>query len=52
MRARHHKGKIRMEKANKANKRVTEKIMVCKGNVVMVEYDERYRPSIQVMRGT
>ena len=51
MRAKHHKGKIRMRKINNMNKRITEKIIVCEGNVVMVEYDERYRPYIQVMRG-
>ena len=40
-----------MEKFTKSNRRVTEKILVSEGNIVMLEYNEKYRPIIEVYRG-
>ena len=46
-----HKSKLRMEKFTKSHRKTTEKILVSEGNIVILEYDEKYRPNVEVFRG-
>jgi hypothetical protein len=48
---RSHRGKIRMEKASKMNKTTIEKIIVSEGDIVILEYNEKYRPTIEIFKG-